>query len=96
MHLDRMEEVRYWIRNVERKRASFWLQLPHHKFYPDFVAMLHDGRTLVVEYKGAQLYEAEKVKRQIGAAWAEATQGKGLFCMPTDRRFDLIDRTVAG
>ena len=50
----------------------------------------------VVEYKGGHLYEAEKVKRQIGEVWAAAMEGKGLFCMPTDRRFDDIDRAVAG
>src|SRR3954452_16996266 len=42
-------------RNIDRKRSSFWLQTPHDKFYPDFVAMLTDGRILVVEYKGKHL-----------------------------------------
>lgn len=94
LYLDRHEKVRYWIRNVDRKKSSFWLQLPHNKFYPDFVAMLTDGRILVVEYKGGHLYEAEAVKRQIGAIWAEASGGQCLFCMPTNRDFTLIDRTI--
>ncbi|WP_029032419.1 DEAD/DEAH box helicase [Salinarimonas rosea] len=94
LYLDRHEKVRYWIRNIDRKKSSFWLQLPHNKFYPDFVAMLTDGRILVVEYKGGHLYEAEAVKRQIGAVWAEASGGKCLFCMPTNRGFDLIDRAI--
>ncbi|KKM82649.1 hypothetical protein LCGC14_1317450, partial [marine sediment metagenome] len=72
LHLDRHEKVRYWVRNVDRKKSSFWLQLPHAKFYPDFVAMLTDGRVLVVEYKGQHLYEAEAVKRQVGAVWEDA------------------------
>ena len=92
IHLDRHEKVRYWLRNVDRKKSSFWLQLPHAKFYPDFVVMLTDGRILVVEYKGQHLYEAEVVKRQIGAVWADASDG--LFCMPTNRDFALIDRTI--
>ena len=95
IHLDRMEEVRYWVRNVEGKKTSFWLQLPHMKFYPDYVAMLNDGRLLVVEYKGGYLYMGETDKRHIGNAWADATRGKGLFCMPTERNFALIDSTVA-
>lgn len=95
VYLDRMDAVRYWIRNVEGKRSSFWLQLPHQKFYPDFVAMLHDGRILVVEYKGGHLYESEQPKRTIGSVWAEASGGQCLFCMPTDRNFALIDQTVA-
>lgn len=94
VHLDRMDAVRYWIRNVENKRTSFWLQLPHQKFYPDFVALLHDGRILVVEYKGGHLYEAERAKRTIGSVWAEASGGECLFCMPTDRGFDLINKTI--
>lgn len=95
VYLDRMEEVRYWIRNVEGKKSSFWLQLPHQKFYPDFVAMLTDGRILVVEYKGGHLYDSETDKRRIGDVWADASDGKCLFCMPTNRDFALIDRTIA-
>ncbi len=94
-YLDNMDEVRYWIRNVEGKRSSFWLQLPKQKFYPDFVAMLKDGRILVVEYKGQHLYEAEEPKRQIGAVWAEASGGQCLFCMPTDRKFQVINKAVS-
>jgi type III restriction enzyme len=94
VHLDRMDAVRYWIRNVEGKRGSFWLQLPHQKFYPDFVAMLHDGRILVVEYKGGHLYEGEAPKRTIGGIWAEASGGNCLFCMPTERDFTLMNETI--
>lgn len=95
-HIDSLDEVRYWVRNLERKPNSFWLQLPDQKFYPDFVAMLKDGRTLVVEYKGGHLYEGEAVKRQIGDVWADVMKGQGLFCMPTERDFSLIDRTIRG
>lgn len=96
VYLDRHDKVRYWIRNVEQKRSSFWLQLPHQKFYPDFVAMLTDGRILAVEYKGGHLYESESTKRHIGDVWAAASDGKCLFCMPTNRDFSLIDRTING
>ena len=94
VHLDRLDAVHYWIRNVENKRRSFSLQLPHGKFYPDFVALLKGGLILVVEYKGGHLYEAEQDKRQIGQVWAKASQGQCLFCMPRDHGFDLIDRTI--
>ena len=94
VYLDRMDEVRFWIRNVEGKKTSFWLQLPHQKFYPDFVAMLTDGRILVIEYKGGHLYESEAAKRNIGEVWADASGGKCLFCMPTERGFDVINRTI--
>lgn len=94
VYLDRMDEVRFWIRNVEGKKTSFWLQLPHQKFYPDFVAMLTDGRILAVEYKGGHLYDGEGDKRSIGAVWADSSGGHCLFCMPTERGFQIIDQTI--
>lgn len=95
-YLDQMEEVAFWIRNVESKKESFWLQLPNSKFYPDFVAMLKDDRILVVEYKGAHLMGTDdsEAKRQIGSVWAEASNGSCLFCMPTERDFSTIDKAI--
>lgn len=94
VYLDRHDDIRYWIRNVDRKKTSFWLQLPGDKFFPDFVAMLNDGRILVVEYKGGHLYEQEATKRRIGQVWAEASDGKCQFCMPTERNFSTIDKAI--
>jgi len=60
------------VRNEENTPHAFWLQLPSGRFYPDFVTMLHDGRTLFVEYKGEHPCEAEKNKCTIGEVWASA------------------------
>lgn len=94
VYIDRHEKVRFWIRNIERKRSSFWLQLPDDKFYPDFVVMLTDGRILVVEYKGKHLYDGASVERMIGATWADASIGQCLFCMPTNCGYSLIDQVI--
>ncbi|GGD13097.1 DEAD/DEAH box helicase [Aquisalinus flavus] len=95
-HLDEHPDVRYWLRNVDRKPNSFWLQLPSARFYPDFVAMLHDGRILVVEYKGADRFDnpSEQEKLKIGNLWADASGGQCLFVMPTRRDFKAIDRVI--
>ena len=52
---------------------------------PDFVAELADGRILVIEYKGAHLYDAgdAREKRDIGKVWASASGGRCLFAMVT-------------
>jgi type III restriction enzyme len=94
LYLDQLDEVQFWIRNLDDKKRGFWLQLPHQKFFPDFVAMLKDGSILVVEYKGKHLYEAEKYKRFIGEAWMAASNGTCLFCMPTDRKFFVIHQII--
>lgn len=92
--LDRHNAVRTWVRNVDRKPNAFWLQTPSQKFYPDFVALLHDGRVLVVEYKGADRMEGARDKRRIGDLWAEASDDQCVFVMPTNRDFSVIDRAI--
>ncbi len=79
--LDGLSGVKYWIRNVARHPESFWLPTATDKFYPDFVALLHDGRLLVVEYKGAHIADGADTaeKRAIGALWEQKSNGKGLF-----------------
>ncbi len=73
--------MQYWIRNVARHPNSFWLPTATDKFYPDFVALLNDGRLLVVEYKGAHLAEGTDTneKRTIGALWERESKGMGFF-----------------
>lgn len=81
--IDSLSEVKYWIRNVARHRNSLWLPTANDRFYPDFVALLTDGRHLVAEYKGAHIAEGSDTaeKRTIGALWERWSEGKGLFIM---------------
>ena len=84
--LDALPQVKYWVRNIERYPAySFSLPTSTDRFYPDFVALLNDGRLLAVEYKGEHLISADdaKEKENIGNLWAEKSNGKCLFAMVT-------------
>jgi type III restriction enzyme len=81
--LDATPQVKFWIRNLsQHPDTSFWLQTSTDRFYPDFVAMLQDGRLLVVEYKG-ELEKAEdtKEKSNLGELWAARSSGNGVFLM---------------
>lgn len=91
VYLDQMPEIEYWVRNVEKKPGSFWLPTSHHRFYPDFVAKLKDGRILVVEYKGGKLSEAasEIEKSDIGQLWASRSE-HCRFVMVVDRNWQAI------
>jgi len=82
--LDSLPEVQYWIRNLVKRETSFWLPTSTDRFYPDFIALLNDGRVLVVEYKGKDLWSTDdsKEKRAIGELWAERSDGQCLFIMP--------------
>ena len=79
--IDSLPAVKFWIRNVARDPASFWLPTAAGKFYPDFVAQLEDERLLVVEYKGEHLADRPDTaeKQAIGELWQRKSNGKGIF-----------------
>lgn len=83
--LDSIPQIKHWVRNVPNKANSFRLPHAFGWFYPDFVAELHDGRCLAVEYKGEMLKTNIKTARlqAIGKLWADKSGGKALFLMPT-------------
>jgi len=79
----KVQEVKCWVRNVERKDSSFGLPTSTDKFYPDFVAQLEDDRILVVEYKGKLYLQTDdsKGKKLIGEKWEAGRNGNVLFVM---------------
>ncbi|WP_412179665.1 hypothetical protein [Variovorax paradoxus] len=81
--LDLLPQVKPWTRNLaQRPDTSFWLQISTGRCYPDFVAQLHDGRTLVIECKG-ELEKAEDAqeKKNLGQLCADKSAGRGLFLL---------------
>ena len=90
--LDRLADVKHWVRNPARHPESFWLPTVAGRFYPDFVAQLNDGRCFVVEYKGGHLSEGPDTqeKRLIGELWERRSEGRCLFLM-AERLRDGLD-----
>ena len=89
---NRLEGVRDWVRNVERKPGAFSLPTSRHRFYPDFLVRMRDGRVLVIEYKGADRYDepAQVEKRHIGELWARRAGDGYEFVMPKSRDWAMI------
>ena len=86
--LDTLPAVTFWIRNLStRPQTSFWLPTSTDRFYPDFVALLEDGRIFVLEYKGEYLITADKAKEKIniGQLWADKSDSKGVFLMAQEQ-----------
>jgi type III restriction enzyme len=96
IEIERNPKIKAWVRNTSKQPYSFWLQTSSDKFYPDFVALLHDGRVLVIEYKGADRFtnDDSKEKRLIGELWAERSHGKCLFLMIQNKEFSMIDAAI--
>lgn len=99
--IDTLPQVKFWIRNLSgRPQTSFWLPTSTDRFYPDFVAMLNDGRIFAIEYKGAHLADGPDTleKTNIGQLWAAKSQGKALFLMAEKRNSagkDLMQQITA-
>ncbi len=81
--IDRNMAVKCWVRNLSKSDTSFKLPTSTDYFYPDFVALLNDGRILVIEYKGKpyETNDDSKEKMNIGELWESKSKGKGLFLM---------------
>lgn len=89
-----LPNVEWWLRNVERKPGSFWLQTASDRFYPDFIVRLYDGITLAVEYKGAHIADSRdsQEKKQIGELWARRSNGLCRFVWVENRNWQpLVD-----
>jgi len=96
--IERNPDIKAWVRNTSKQPNSFWLQTSSDRFYPDFVALLNDGRVLVIEYKGAPYFtnDDSKHKMQVGDLWADRSDGQCLFLMISDRQFGRIDQAIRG
>lgn len=80
--LDSLAEVKHWIRNVPKHPNAFYLPRSSGRHYPDFVAELKDGRTLVVEYKGQRgKSDPKEIEAlNIGKKWEAVSLGGAIYC----------------
>lgn len=89
---NQLEGVDWWVRNVEKKPHSFWLQTASDKFYPDFIIKMQNGLTLVVEYKGGHIADGRdsNEKNRIGQLWAKRSNGKFRFVWVEKEQWNQI------
>lgn len=95
--IDSLPQVKYWIRNPVHR--GFSLPLAKNNFYPDFIALLHDERIFLIEYKGVpyKTNDDSKEKRLIGERWEALSGGKHLFIMAVktdDKGRDVRDQLL--
>ena len=96
--IDTLPGVKWWVRNLERRPDhTLWLPTPSDRFYPDFVAHLKDGRTLVAEYKGGQLLGGPdtREKEAVGKLWEGRSGGKCVFRLVSAEDYEAQLRAVA-
>jgi type III restriction enzyme len=79
--MERNKEVVSWVKN---DHLGFAIEYVYngviHKYYPDFLIKLKNGKTFVLEVKGRD-DQQNKIKRQYLAEWIEAINTDGRFGM---------------
>lgn len=83
-------KIRFWVRNLVNSR-SFFLQKASGRFHPDFICVLPDESILIVEYKGADRWDAAEDDRLIGQLWASLSNNKCQFVMVNKSNWHSID-----
>lgn len=91
---NQLDGVEWWLRNVERKPTSFWLQTASDRFYPDFLLKLENGPLVAIEYKGQHLSikkdDDSREKKRIGELWARRSEGRCKFVWVEEKNWQAI------
>lgn len=94
---NQLDGIEWWVRNVEKKPTSFWLQTASDKFYPDFIVKMKSGVILAVEYKGSHIADGSdsKEKKRIGELWAKRSGGRCRFAWIENKNWAAIKQAAA-
>ncbi len=92
LDLDTLPNIKFWIRNRERK-DPFYLQGWHpNKFYPDFIAVTNKDNILALEWKGEHLLTNEdtEYKEELAKEWERLGNGKLHFFLVSNSNVDDV------
>jgi len=89
---NQMDGVAWWVRNVERKTTSFWLQTASDRFYPDFLVQMENGPLVAIEYEGAHIADSQDSheKQRVGDLWARRSEGRCRFVWVENKNWQAI------
>lgn len=78
LDLDTLQNIKFWIRNRERKDPFYLQGWQRHKFYPDFIALTHKGNILALEWKGEDRVSNEDTEYKVSVSkiWEQLGKGK--------------------
>lgn len=78
--LSNLPNILWWHRNLSRQ--GFFINGYGNKAYPDFIAMTHSGRILMIESKGDHLSNPDSVRKvKLGRAWEKLAGPKYRYYM---------------
>lgn len=81
LDLEHLPNIKFWIRNREKKDPFYLQGWQKNKFYPDFIAVTNKGNILALEWKGEHLLTGEdtQYKEEVARVWEKLGKGKLYF-----------------
>ena len=92
LDLDTLPNIKFWVRNRERKDPLYLQGWQPDKFYPDFVAVTDKGNILAIEWKGEHLISNEDTayKVELAKEWERLGDGKLHFFLVSNDNVDEV------
>lgn len=78
LDLDTLQNIKFWIRNREKKDPFYLQGWQKNRFYPDFIALTNNGNILALEWKGEDRVSNEdtQYKEKVAKVWERVGKGK--------------------
>ena len=92
LDLDTLPNIKFWVRNRERKDPFYLQGWQLDKFYPDFVAVTDKDNILAIEWKGEHLISNEDTtyKVKLAKEWERLGDGKLHFFLASNDNVDEV------
>lgn len=98
LDLDTLPNIKFWVRNRERKDPFYLQGWQPDKFYPDFIAVTDKDNVLAIEWKGEHLISNEDTtyKVELAKEWERLGNGKLHFFLASNDNVDEILNKIKG
>ena len=92
LDLDTLPNIKFWVRNRERKDPFYLQGWQPDKFYPDFIAVTDKDNVLAIEWKGEHLISNEDTtyKVELAKEWERLGDGKLHFFLASNDNVDEV------
>lgn len=92
LDLEHLPNIKFWVRNREKKDPFYLQGWQKNKFYPDFIALTNKGNILALEWKGEHLMTGDetKYKEEVAKTWEKLGKGKLHFFLANNVNIEEV------
>ncbi len=94
LDLDGLNNIKFWVRNREKKDPFFIQGWKKNKFYPDFIALTKKGNIIALEWKGEDRISNEdtQYKEEIGNIWSSLDKNLHFFLVHNKNIDEILNK----